>query len=239
MNAAEQASESAALPSGGLALATGLVALVISAAAFHRQNTWSRSVVVSFHVLSTIVHEMGHAVVTVATGGVVRAVAIDSPRSGSTHRLGPSWPASIIISAAGYAAPPLAGLGIAALIDRGQPRSALLLTVVAMGLVLLVSRDFRTWAAVVVVGFVVFAAVYWGSAGLQLWVAYTEAWLLLLCEIPAVWILLTARLRGDDSSGDDAAQLFRRTLIPGPIWITGWLVLNGWALWTAVPLLWP
>lgn len=234
-----QAPEGVALPGSGLALATGLMALVISAAALHRQNTWSRSVVVSFHVLSTIVHEMGHAVVTVATGGVVRAVAVDSPRSGSTLRSGSSWPASIIIGAAGYAAPPLAGLGVAALIDRGQPRVALVLTIVAMGLVLLVSRDFRTWVSVVAVGFVVFAAVRWGSAGLQLWVAYTEAWLLLLCEVPAVWILLTARLRGADSSGDDAAQLFRRTLIPGPIWIAGWLVLNGWALWTAVPLLWP
>jgi hypothetical protein len=234
-----QAPEGVALPGSGLALVTGLIALVISAAAFHRQSTWSRSVVVSFHVLSTIVHEMGHAVVTVATGGAVRAVVIDSPRTGSTQSSGISWLTSIIVAAAGYAAPPLAGLGVAALIDRGQPRAALALTVVVMGLVLLVGQGLRTRASVVVVGFVVFAAMRWGSAGLQLWVVYTEAWLLLLCEIPAVWILLTARLRGADSSGDDAAQLFRRTLIPGPIWIAGWLVLNGWALWTAVPLLWP
>lgn len=234
-----QAPEGVALPGSGLALVTGLMALVVSAAAFHRQNTWSRSVVVSFHVLSTIVHEMGHAVVTVATGGAVRAVVIESPRSGYTHSVGSSWPASIIITAAGYAAPPLAGLGVAVLIDRGQPRVALVLTVVVMGLVLLVGQGLRTRASVVVIGFVVFAALRWGSGGLQLWVAYTEAWLLLLCEIPAVWILLTARLRGSGSGKDDAAQLFRSTLIPGPVWIAGWLVLNGWALWTAAPLLWP
>lgn len=234
-----QAPEGVALPGSGLALATGLVALVISAATFHRQNTWSRRVVASFHVLNTVVHELGHAVVTVATGGVVHAVAVHSSTSGHTKTSGTSWLTSIIVAAAGYAAPPLAGLGVAVLIDRGQQRSALVLTVAAMVLVLLVSRDLRTWACVVVIGFVVFAALYWGSLGLQLWMAYTEAWLLLFCEIPAVWLLLTARLHGADPDGDDAAQLFRRTLIPGPVWIVGWLVLNGWALRTAVPLLWP
>lgn len=216
-----------------------MVALVISAAAFGERNTWSRRVVTSFHVLNTIVHEVGHAVVSVLTGGVVLAVKVTSSRIGGTTSSKSWWLVDIVKSAAGYAAPPLAGLGVAVLIHRGLPRTALVLTVVMMGLVLLVGRGLRTRVSVVAVGFVAFAALRWGSPGLHQWFAYTEAWLLLLCEIPAVWILLTARLDGSASGEDDAAHLFRRTLIPGPVWITGWLVLNGWALWTAVPLLWP
>lgn len=65
----------------------------------------------------------------------------------------------------GYATPPLAGLGVAMLIDDGKPRVALILTIVVLGVVLRVCR--------------------------------------------------------------------------GPVWALGWLTLNGWALWTAAPLLWP
>ena len=38
---------------------------------------------------------------------------------------------------------------------------------------------------------------------------------------------------------DDAADLAAETRIPSVVWLSAWLVLNGWVLWTAVPMLWP
>jgi Peptidase M50B-like len=41
-----------------------------------------------------------------------------------------------------------------------------------------------------------------------------------------------------ESDANDAATLARMTFVPSPVWILAWLVLNAWALWVAVPLLW-
>jgi peptidase M50B-like protein len=226
-----------ALPGWGLVLVTGVAALVIAATGFVSRYAWWRRVVFCAHVLNTIVHEAGHAFLAVVTGGGVYLIEITSPDGGRTFPWHPSWFSSVLSSFAGYAAPPLAGLGVAALLGDGKARPALILTVVAMVLVLVVSRDALTIVCVATVGFVAFAAAYWGSTGLQQWVAYTEAWLLLLCELAGVWTLVRNRLRGH--SGGDADDLAQETHIPGPVWILAWLALNGWALWVAVPLLWP
>ena len=222
-----------------LVLATGVAALLIAATGFVPRGTWSRRVLFTAHALSTIVHEAGHAASAVLTGGGVYLIKITSPDGGHTKYWHPSWFSSVVSKFAGYAAPPLAGLGIAALLAEGQVRPVLVLTVVAMGLVLLVSRGLLTIFSVAAVGFLAFAALNWGSVEVQLLVAYTEAWLLLLCELAGVWVLVKARIRGRRPDTDDAVDLFRKTLVPSPVWILAWLALNGWALWVAVPLLWP
>ena len=227
-------------PAGWVVLVTGVVALLIAGLGLVPGSTWWRRAVSSLHVLSTIVHEAGHATVSLVTGGGVYVIEIHGSQSGLTSSWVNSRLSSIARSAAGYAAPPLAGLGIAALLAHGQAHTVLILTTAVMLLVLLVSRDLLTIASVVAVGLVAFAAMYWGSAGMQQWVAYTEAWLLLLCEIAGLWELIKARTSGQYfEHGDDAESLTDQTHIPGPIWILAWYALIGWALWTAVPLLWP
>jgi len=226
---AEGAPDGVGLPGWGLAVGGGIAALLIAASGFRSDRTWLRHVVDFPRVLSTIVHEAGHALSRILTGGQVGSIRIDSPDSGETKTSKGSWLASILVGFAGYATPPLAGLGIAVLIDGGKARSALVVTIVVMSLVLTVSRGLLTVLYVVTIGFVAFGVVYWGSTGLQLWVAYVEAWLLLLSEIVG---LRTFRV-------GDASALARKTLIPGKVWILAWLALNGWALWVAAPLLWP
>jgi len=239
MRMAEQALASVALPSWELVLATGLAALLVAATGFVSRGTWSRRVLFTAHVLSTIVHESGHAASAIVTGGGVYLIKVTSPDGGHTIPWHPSWFSSVVGAFAGYAAPPLAGLGIAALLAEGKVRPALVLTVVAMVLVLVVSRGLLTVSSVAAVGFVAFAALYWGPVEAQLLVAYTEAWLLLLCELAGVWVLVTARIRGRGSDSDDAAHLARKTAVPSSVWILAWLTLNSWAIWVAVPLLWP
>ena len=219
---------------------TAVVAVLIAGLGFVPRSAWWRRALASLHVLSTIVHEVGHAAMSIVTGGGVYIIEVDSPHSGATHSWVRSRLSSVARSLAGYAAPPLAGLGIAALLSHGRAHTALTLTAVLMVLVLIVSRDVVTVGSVLVIGFVAFAAAYWGSAGVQLWVAYTEAWLLLLCEVAGLWVLVRARISGYSGElRDDAKKLAEETHIPGPVWILGWYALNGWALWIAVPLLLP
>jgi hypothetical protein len=189
-------------------------------------------------VLGTIVHEAGHAAMSCLTGGGVYLIEIYNPSSGRAHTWSSSQLSAITTGAAGYAAPPLAGLGAAALLNRGHAPAVLALTATVMVLVLLVSRDLITLISVLAVGLLAFAALYWGTAWVQHWVAYTEAWLLLISEIPGLFAVVMNRVCGD-GDGDDADGLALETRIPGMVWIAGWFALIVWALWSGVPLLWP
>jgi peptidase M50B-like protein len=214
--------------SGG-ALAAAVTALLVAGSGFRPEDTWWRRMIGGPRVLSTILHEFGHALMAYLLGFLVKEIRVKSVDTGVMEYAGAVWPFSILVSLAGYSTPPLAGLGVAALIADGKSRLALGLTIVVLVLVLRVSRDFRTRAYVLVVGITVFAVANWGSHELRQWCAYVEAWLLLLCEIVGLWGFRVG----------DGRALFRKTLIPGPVWVLGWLALNGWALWHAVPLLWP
>jgi hypothetical protein len=221
-------------------LTTGAVGLLIAVLGLAADGGWWGKVMASLHVLSTIVHEAGHMTASLLTGGKGHTIVITSSVSGVTRMPKGPWLANIARGAAGYTAPPLAGLGIAALLDRGQAHAVLILTTVLMVVVFPVSRGLLSVVSVGAVGFGMFAALYWGSAGVQQWVAYTEAWLLLLCETVGLRVLIVNRRNVNRRKlTDDAAQLARRTLIPSLIWILGWYVLNVWAIWTAAPLLWP
>jgi Peptidase M50B-like len=221
-------------------LTTGAVGLLITGLGLPADTGWWGKAMACLHMLSTIVHEVGHVTVSLIAGGKGHKIVIDSPFSGVTYSPKAPWLATIARIAAGYAAPPLAGLGIAALLDRGHAHTVLILTAALMVLVFPVSFGVLSKASVGAVGFATFAAMYWGSAGVQQWVAYTEAWLLLLCETVGLWALIVIRRNGSHGRlVDDAAALARKTLIPAPVWILAWYALHGWAIWTAAPLLWP
>lgn len=226
---AERAADGAGLPGWGPALGGGIAALLIAASGFRSERTWLRRVVDLPRGLSTIVHESGHALTCFLTGRDVKAIKIGSPDTGATTFSKGSWFSSILVGFAGYAAPPLAGLGVTVLIDGGRARIALILVIVVMALVLTKSRGLLTVAYVLAIGFGAFVVVRWGSTGLQLWMAYVVAWLLLLSEIVGLRKFRTG----------DGDALAKSTLIPGRVWVLAWLALNGWALWVAVPMLWP
>src|SRR5207248_3380782 len=155
------------------------------------------------------------------------------------HNLTSSRLSAIATTAAGYAAPPLAGVAAASLLGRGHAAAVLAITVVAMAMILFLTRDPITLAAVFAVGAPALATLVWGPGWLQTWVGYTEAWLLLTSEIAGLGHLVVARLYGSISPTDDAANLAEDTHIPGAVWIAGWATLIGWAVWHGVGLMWP
>src|SRR4051812_12190004 len=148
----------------------------------------------------------------------------------------PSWWSSFLTSLAGYAAPPLAGLGAASLLSRGHAPTVLALTATAMALILIVARGAYAVVTVLAVGVVAVAALYWGPTWVQQWVAYTETWLLLLGELGGLWALVDNRIRAADIN-DDAWDLAALTRIPSLVWILAWTVLIGWTVWTAFTML--
>lgn len=220
-------------------IVTGLVALSVAGVSVTFVVTGRRNALTKLNVLGTIVHEAGHALLSVVTGGGVYRFAITSPDAGVTHIWWRTKLSSIISSAAGYAMPPLAGLGAAALLHRGNWAAVLILTIVTMGLLLFVTRDVLTFASVLLIGGVAFVTL-WAPAWLQALLGYVEAWLLLTSEIGGVAVLIVNRVRGRPIGhhSDDADNLAEDTYIPEFVWIAGWILLIGWALLRGVPLLW-
>lgn len=229
-------------PGLGLVLATGLIAAAVATATFAlllagpaRWRPLTRA-----NVLSTVMHEAGHALLSIVTGGGVFRIEVTSADAGLTRTWSTSRWSRVPTLFAGYALPPLAGLGAAALLHRGLAPAVLALTVLAMALVLLVSRDLLTFGIVVALGAAAFATLQWGPGWLQNTLAYLEAWLLLTSELGGVAALVANRVRhGYHGQSDDAAGLAETTGIPAFAWIAAWTALIGWTAWTALPLLWP
>src|SRR5690242_1125294 len=97
-----------AAPPVWLVPTTALIAVLPSIVAFGSVHCgrW----LIGVNAFGTLVHEVGHAAAAVLTGGGVYLVNVDSPDSGVTYGWYRSWLSGVLTSAAGYAAPPLAGL---------------------------------------------------------------------------------------------------------------------------------
>ncbi|MFC5290013.1 M50 family metallopeptidase [Actinokineospora guangxiensis] len=230
---------SAALPAPGWWLVAG-TGVLAAASVLAGQRSRARShgrALAGFVALGTLVHEAGHAFAAIATGGGVRTISVDSAESGVTWTWFPSWLSNLLTTFAGYAAPPLAGLGAAALLDQGRAPAVLTITLAVSAFVLLVARGWFTFLVVLAVGGTAFCALHWGGPLPQQAIAYSLAWLLLLTEAGGVLALVRLWRRG--GAHGDAHALAALTRAPAPIWIAAWAAVIGWSCWTAVPLLWP
>jgi hypothetical protein len=232
--------ETVPAPGWGVVAVTALFAFAVSLTSVVTPPSGRRSLLRNANVLGTLFHEGGHALVVLLVGGTVLRVKIDDAEGGGTLSRGSAGLASVLVSAAGYAMPPLAGLGAAALLHRGHVQAVLVLTLVAMVFLLLFARDLRTLIMIVAVGAVVYSALRYAPGWLRTGIAYAEAWLLLTSELGGVQVLVSNRRRhGFRGHEDDAALLAKQTKLPSPLWIGGWFLLNGWAIWHAAPLLFP
>jgi hypothetical protein len=230
--------ETVPAPGWGVVAVTALFAFAVSLTSVVTPPSGRRSLLRNANVLATLFHEGGHAAVSLLMGGDVSRVKIEDAEGGVTTFSGNVGLARVLVYAAGYAMPPLAGLGAAVLLHRGHVQAVLVLTLVAMVFLLLFCRDLRTLIMIVLVGAVVYSALRYAPGWLRTAVAYAEAWLLLISELGGVRILVVNRRKnGYKNQKDDAAKLASQTKMPSPLWIGGWFLLNGWAIWHAAPLL--
>jgi peptidase M50B-like protein len=215
-------------PSRTLVLVTGLLAV----AAVTSRRVWpvSRTVV-------TMAHEGGHALVSLLTGRRLAGVRLFHNSAGVTVSAGYSrGPAIVLTALAGYLAPPLLGLGAAALLSAGHPLSVLLLGLAGLVGLAIAVRNPYGFLAVFAAGAVIVSVLWQGAWLAEAALGYAMAWFLLFGGARPVLELQRSRRRRPGGS-TDADQLARLTGVPGSFWVgvfglvaLGALALGGWWL---------
>ncbi|PVZ12094.1 M50 family metallopeptidase [Actinomycetospora cinnamomea] len=211
-----------------LVILGGLVALLIVGA----HGTWrlARNVV-------TIAHEGGHALVAICSGRTLTRILLHSDTSGVTVSKGRrDGPGMVATAAAGYATPPVLGVGAAALVAADEIAAMLVIAVVLLLATLILVRNAYGVLSVVLTGAVFVVVAAYGSAGVQYGFACFVTWFLILGGLRTVLEVQRkrARRRAPDS---DADQLQRLTGVPAGIWVALFLLVGVFSLLGAGRLL--
>jgi hypothetical protein len=197
-------------PARVLVLGTALLALAAVASA----RIWpvSRTVV-------TIAHEGGHALMALLTGRRVDSVRVLRSTAGVTVSEGsPAGLGIVLTAAAGYPAPPLLGMGAAALLATGHVAVMLILSLVLLAALAIAVRNVFGMLAVIVTAAAI-AVVLWRASGLaESAFGYALTWFLLFGGVRPVLELQRTRRRGRGAA-TDADQLARLTGTPGWLWV--------------------
>ncbi|MFJ8308704.1 MULTISPECIES: M50 family metallopeptidase [unclassified Streptomyces] len=197
-------------PAQWLVAATGIAAL----AAVVPHSLWrvSRNAI-------TIAHEGGHGLVALLTGRRLDGIQLHSDTSGLTVSRGkPHGPGMILTAAAGYTAPPLLGLGGAALLAAHHVTLLLWLATALLLAMLVMIRNAYGVLTVVLTG-AAFLLISWLTGpDVQSVFAYTAVWFLLLGGVRPAFELQRKRRRHNDGDSD-ADQLARLTHVPPALWL--------------------
>jgi hypothetical protein len=167
----------------------------------------------------TIAHEGGHGLVALLTGRRLTGIRLHSDTSGLTVSRGkPHGMGMILTAAAGYTAPPLLGLGGAALL-AAEHITLLLWVATALLVAMLVMIRNAYGALTVIITGGTFLLVSWlAGPQVQAAFAYAVVWFLLLGGVRPAFELQAKRARG--GAGDsDADQLARLTHAPAGLWL--------------------
>jgi Peptidase M50B-like len=202
----------------GEPIAFGIGFLVLVLVAF--TGGWADSIV-------TVAHEGGHMVALLLSGRGVKGFKLtegNEVTNGATTPTNGGGASDIFVAFAGYATPPLAGLGGAYVIADGNAWGVVVVGVILLIAVLLVP-EMNALALVVVV--LLLAGFIWaliaGGPGIQAAIAVGLVWLLLIGGLHRVLV--------DKYNASDAHRLADDTWIPRMVWFAGWLVIAVVSLW--------
>lgn len=167
----------------------------------------------------TIAHEGGHAIVALVTGRRLAGVRLHANTAGETVSAGsPDGPGMVLTIAAGYLAPPLLGLGAAALLAAGHPIVMLLASLILLTGLTAFMRNGYGVAATAMASAGVLLVCWLASPVVQAVFAYAATWFLLFGAVRPVLELQRTRRRGR-TRFTDADELARLTGIPGIMWV--------------------
>jgi hypothetical protein len=167
----------------------------------------------------TIAHEGGHGLVALLTGRQLTGIRLHSDTSGLTVSRGkPHGLGMILTAAAGYTAPPLLGLGGAALLGDGRITLLLWVATALLVAMLVMIRNAYGALTVVLTGGAFLLVSWLAGPQVQAAFAYAVVWFLLLGGVRPAFELQMKRSRG--GAGDsDADQLSRLTHVPAGMWL--------------------
>lgn len=191
----------------------------------------------------TLVHEAGHALVSLLSGRRLEGIRLHSDSSGVTVSRGRrTGPGMVLTALAGYTAPPLLGVGAASLLAAHHVTATLwLLLALLIGTFVAVRNAYGVFAVLATAAAV--AAVTWyASATVQAVFGYGAAWFLLLGGARPVLELQRSRSRRGRARSSDADQLAQLTGVAGGVWVALFglfavtaLVIGGWLLMPVLP----
>lgn len=167
----------------------------------------------------TIAHEGGHGLVALLSGRTLTGIRLHSDTSGLTVSRGKPYGAGMILTAAaGYTAPPLLGLGGAALLAAGRITLLLWVATALLVAMLVMIRNAYGALTVLVTGGTFLLVSWLTGPQVQAAFAYAVVWFLLLGGVRPAFELQAKRSRG--GAGDsDADQLSRLTHVPAALWL--------------------
>ncbi|MDQ0992963.1 M50 family metallopeptidase [Streptomyces sp. V3I7] len=167
----------------------------------------------------TIAHEGGHGLVALLTGRTLTGIRLHSDTSGLTVSRGkPHGIGMILTAAAGYTAPPLLGLGGAALLTAGHVTLLLWLATALLLAMLVMIRNAYGALTVIVAGGTFLLVSWLAVPQVQAVFACVAVWFLLVGGVRPAFELQAKRMRG--GAGDsDADQLSRLTHVPAGLWL--------------------
>ncbi|MER5433071.1 M50 family metallopeptidase [Streptomyces sp. NPDC002588] len=167
----------------------------------------------------TIAHEGGHGLVALLTGRRLTGIRLHSDTSGLTVSRGkPHGIGMILTAAAGYTAPPLLGLGGAALLGAGRITLLLWLATALLVAMLVMIRNAYGALTVVLTGGTFLLVSWLAGPQVQAAFAYAVVWFLLLGGVRPAFELQMKRRRGG-AGESDADQLSRLTHVPAGLWL--------------------
>lgn len=191
-------------------LATAAVALLLVAS----RRSWR-----TLRMVVTIAHEGGHAVTALLVGRRLAGMRLHSDTSGVTLSRGrPTGPGMVATAFAGYVAPCLLGLGIAALAGTDQYLVPLVVCLVLLVGMLLTIRNVFGFVAIIATGAALVGLTWYVPERFAQAAVSLLAWFLLFGGLRAVIELPRSRRsrRGPES---DADLLARLTHVPALVWV--------------------
>ena len=157
----------------------------------------------------TIAHEGGHAMFGSLFGRTIKSITVTTGGGGSTGFEGGGWLGVTVSFLAGYLGPSIFGLlGAWMLVHDIAPRSVLLMTLVLMGILLLLVRNFFGFIAVPITIAVIWAVAMHATEQAQLVFTYIWVWFLLMGGVRQIPQLYRAWLGGGEA---DTRALSKQT----------------------------
>lgn len=190
-----------------------------------------------FNIINTALHEFGHALVALCTGGQVNKIELFKDTSGTTTTQSSSRLSAFLTSLAGYPfAVSVAWLSFY-LIGQGAAQGLVVGLSVLFFIMLLfwIRNGYGVLWVLLFCGANV-ALIYWGGDPYVRYAAIFYATMILVESVTSALVLLFLTVRDAQKAGD-AANLAKITHVPAFVWGLLFAAYTGWVVYKVVEML--